>query len=448
MNAIVEQLALPSLRPEWERIELLAYSLGQERLGKTLSEALLERLKQLQAEVERLRRHPRSPWQALASAEWEPMAYDLVALVLGPEIEPRIGWLYQQLQAGTQHSYPSVALVRELLALDETETRDLLGWIEESSPLRRAHVVRPEGQGWNAALMAGPGMTARLMDWPEPQAAPPGATRVWQAARWEDLILPGEVMTQLHEFLYWIEQRDTVGRQWGGDVGGGPLALFCGPSGTGKTFAAAVIANQLGWPLYRVDLGRLVSKYIGETEKNLNRLFDAAHGQALVLQFDEADSLFGQRAEIKDARDRYANMEVSHLLARIEAHQGPVILTTNLRQNIDPAFMRRFQVVVEFPRPDAAGRAQLWAHLLPPRAPRLPDVETAFLGAAVSLTGGSIRNAALHAAFVAAGTARPIGLPEIALAVWRELAKDGRELTPADLGALAPWLPEEVTWNT
>lgn len=448
MNAIVEQLALPSLRPEWERIELLAYSLGQERLGKTLSEALLERLKQLQAEVERLRRHPRSPWQALASAEWEPMAYDLAALVLGPEIEPRIGWLYQQLQAGAQHSYPSVALVRELLALDETETRDLLGWIEESSPLRRAHVVRPEGQGWNAALMAGPGMTARLMGWPEPQAAPPGATRVWQAARWEDLILPGEVMTQLHEFLYWIEQRDTVGRQWGGDVGGGPLALFCGPSGTGKTFAAAVIANQLGWPLYRVDLGRLVSKYIGETEKNLNRLFDAAHGQALVLQFDEADSLFGQRAEIKDARDRYANMEVSHLLARIEAHQGPVILTTNLRQNIDPAFMRRFQVVVEFPRPDAAGRAQLWAHLLPPRAPRLPDVDTAFLGAAVSLTGGSIRNAALHAAFVAAGTARPIGLPEIALAVWRELAKDGRELTPADLGALAPWLPEEVTWNT
>ncbi|MDP1897133.1 MAG: ATP-binding protein, partial [Sulfurimicrobium sp.] len=273
MNAVVEQLSAPSLRPEWERIELLAYSLGQERQGKTLPEALLERLKQLQGEVERLRRHANSPWRALASEAWEPMAYDLAALALGPEIEPRIGWLYQQLQAGTQHSYPSVALVRELLALDESETRDLLGCLEEDSLLRRVQVIRAEGQGWHAVLVAGPGMTARLMGWPEPQTAPPGATRVWQAARWEDLILPAEVMTQLHEFLYWIEQRDTVGRQWGGEVGGGPLALFCGPSGTGKTFAAAVIANQLGWPLYRVDLGRLVSKYIGETEKNLNRLF-------------------------------------------------------------------------------------------------------------------------------------------------------------------------------
>jgi hypothetical protein len=401
----------------------------------------------LQAEVERLRRHPHSPWRTLASEEWGPMAYDLAALTLGPEIEPRIGWLYQQLQAGTQNHYPSVALVRELLALDEAETRDLLSWLEEGSPLRQAHVIRAEGQGWYTSLLAGPGMTARLMGWAEPQAAPPGATRVWQAVRWEDLILPADVMAHLHEFLYWIEQRDTVSRQWGGEVGSGPLALFCGPSGTGKTFAAAVIAHQLGWTLYRVDLGRLVSKYIGETEKNLNRLFDAAHGQSLILQFDEADSLFGQRAEIKDARDRYANMEVSHLLARIEAHQGPVILTTNLRQNIDPAFMRRFQVVVEFPRPDATGRAQLWEKLLPPRAPRMPDVDALFLGAAVSLTGGAIRNAALHAAFVAAGTQRPIGLPEIALAVWRELAKDGRELTPADLGALAPWLPEELTWN-
>lgn len=446
MNAIVEQLALPSLRPEWERIELLAYSLGQERLGKALTEPLLERLKQLQVEVEQLRRHPHSRWWALAGAEWGPLAYDLVALTLAPEIEPRIGWLYQQLQLGTQNTYPTVALVRELLALDEAETRDVLSWLDEASPLRRGHVIRTEGQGWYAQLLAGPGMTARLMGWPEPQAAPPGAMRVWQSARWEDLILPADVMTQLREFQYWIEQRDVVGRQWGGQLSGGPLALFCGPSGTGKTFAAAVIANQLGWPLYRVDLGRLVSKYIGETEKNLNRLFDAAHGQPLVLQFDEADSLFGQRAEIKDARDRYANMEVSHLLARVEAHQGPVILTSNLRQNIDSAFMRRFQVVVEFPRPDHEGRARLWSHLLPPRAPRLPDVEPAFLGAAVSLTGGSIRNAALHAAFVAAGSGRPIGLPEIALAVWRELAKDGRDLTPADLGGLAPWLPEEVVW--
>ena len=147
---------------------------------------------------------------------------------------------------------------------------------------------------------------------------------------------------------------------WHGQSVGGPVALFTGPSGTGKTFAAAVLAGALGWPLYRVDLGRLVSKYVGETEENLNRLFDAAHGQPMVLQFDEADALFAKRGEVKEARDRYANMEVSHLLTRIEAHDGPCILTTNLRKQLDSAFTRRFQLVVEFPRLDAAARSELW----------------------------------------------------------------------------------------
>jgi len=186
-----------------------------------------------------------------------------------------------------------------------------------------------------------------------------------------------------------------------------------------------------------------VSKYIGETEKNLNRLFDVAHGRSMILQFDEADSLFCKRGEVKEARDRYANMEVSHLLARIESHQGPVILTTNLRKQLDPAFARRFQVVVDFPRPDAAARTRLWQRLLPSRAPRDPEVDPAFLGASVNLTGGSIRNAALHAAYLAAGAGRPLDLGHVALAVWRELGKDGRELNPSDLGALAAYLPKE-----
>jgi SpoVK/Ycf46/Vps4 family AAA+-type ATPase len=187
-----------------------------------------------------------------------------------------------------------------------------------------------------------------------------------------------------------------------------------------------------------------VSKYIGETEKNLNRLFDAAHDQSMILQFDEADSLFSKRGEIKEARDRYANMEVSHLLARIEYHHGPVILTTNLRQHLDPAFARRFQVVVDFPRPDAAARTRLWRRLLPPGAPGSSQMDVAFLGRAVNLTGGNIRNAALHAAYLAAGAGRCITLSHIALSVWRELSKDGRELSPSDLGALSAHLPKEV----
>lgn len=214
-----------------------------------------------------------------------------------------------------------------------------------------------------------------------------------------------------------------------------------------------MIANTLGWQLYRVDLGALVSKYVGETEANLNRLFDAAHGLPVVLQFDEADALFAKRGAVKEARDRYANMEVSHLLTRIEAHDGPCILTTNLRKQLDPAFSRRFQIVVEFPRPDARARAELWRRLLPPRAPLAATLDVEALGAAVALTGGGIRNAALHAAYLAAGEAndessdgRPpaIDRRHVAHAVWRELAKEGREVAPQELGDLLADLPREV----
>jgi len=163
-----------------------------------------------------------------------------------------------------------------------------------------------------------------------------------------------------------------------------------------------------------------------------------------VLQFDEADALFSKRGEVKEARDRYANMEVSHLLTRIEAHDGPCILTTNLRKQLDSAFTRRFQMVVEFPRPDALSRAELWRRLLPPRAPLDAAVDPVFLGNAVALTGGGIRNAALHAAYLAAGQGGPIGLPHIAHALWRELAKEGREIAVQDLGLLAAHLPREL----
>lgn len=249
-------------------------------------------------------------------------------------------------------------------------------------------------------------------------------------------------VTHLREFLLWLRHRETVEGQWGGRMGGGPVALFSGPSGTGKTLAASVIAHELGWPLYRIDLGKLVSKYIGETEKNLNQLFDAAHGRPMVLQFDEADSLFGKRGEVKDARDRYANMEVSHLLARIEEHRGPCILTTNLHEHLDTAFVRRFHVVIGFPRPDKEARVQLWKRLLPPRAPRHDDVDPQFLGQAVNLTGGGIRNAALYAACLAAEEGGAIELRHVALGVWREMAKDASPRSRADLGALAHHLPE------
>jgi SpoVK/Ycf46/Vps4 family AAA+-type ATPase len=240
-----------------------------------------------------------------------------------------------------------------------------------------------------------------------------------------------------------VTHRDRVVGEWGGRLHGGPVALFSGPSGTGKTFAAEAVARELGWPLYRVDLGLLVSKYVGETEKNLSSLFDAADGRRMVLLFDEADALFGKRGEVREARDRYANMEVSHLLSRMERHEGPCILTSNLRRSLDPAFARRFQSVIEFAFPDARDRERLWRLYLPPKAPYEPDVHPARLAAALELSGAQIANVSLQAAFLAASEGRPLGLEHVARAARTEFLKSGAEFLPSSLGELSAFLPPE-----
>jgi len=443
MEAAARTMEEDTFAPEWERIGLLAHILAGSRQGRQASLGELERLRTLQQQVETSRRQE-GGWTVVAPAGLSPIEFDVLACVVAPEAEPRLGWLFQTLQSGAPTPYPTPALLQELLAMAPEETPLLYGALTETSPLRSSGLIEVEGGDPFQPVRPAAGVTARLLGRPAVTGDLPGAVLVKTPARWDDLVLPLDRVAMLREFLLWITHKTTVVGEWGGGDCGGPVGLFAGPSGTGKTFAAAVLAAELGWPLYRVDLGRLVSKYIGETEKNLNRLFDAAHGQPMILQFDEADSLFSKRGEVREARDRYANMEVSHLLARIESHQGPVILTTNLRKHLDPAFARRFQVVVDFPRPDAEARTRLWQRLIPPRAPREPGVEPAFLGAAVNLTGGSIRNAALHAAYLAAGAGKPLSLGHVALAVWRELGKDGRELSPTDLGPLAPFLPKEA----
>lgn len=442
MIASAPMLPVGSLSIEWERIELLGHLLSESRQGRRAAPAVLERLQKLQGEVEEQRRLGQG-LKSLAPAFLSPMELDVLACVLAPEAEPRLGWLFQNLQPGALQPYPTMALLQELLAVAPEEGPRFHAALAESAPLRSLGLIEMDGGDPFQPVRPVTGVSARLLGRPPVTGDLPGANRVRIKAGWEDLILPADRLIVLHEFLLWITQKTKVVQEWGGEDCGGPVALFAGPSGTGKTFAAAVLATKLDWPLYRVDLGRLVSKYIGETEKNLNRLFDAAHGQPMILQFDEADSLFSKRGEVKEARDRYANMEVSHLLARIEYHHGPVILTTNLRQHLDPAFARRFQVVVDFPRPDAEARTRLWRRLLPPRAPGSAQVDAVFLGRSVNLTGGNIRNAALHAAYLAAGDGQRISMAHIALSVWRELGKDGRELAPADLGALAMHLPAE-----
>lgn len=442
-DAPVPQARRGGLDAEWRRIELLGLFLQEVRQGRSPSEAQLEELNRLQEETLALRLET-DTWAALPVRGLSMLEMDILVGALTPEGQPRLAWLYQALQPGIAAPYPTLALIQALFALEGDEVGAMWRAVGPDQALQKLRLIEVEGEGPFRTIRPGRGVVQRLFGMGIERDTPLGAVLIRQEGDWDDLVLAEDRKVQIREFLLWIRHRETVVHHWKGQRVGGPVALFAGPSGTGKTFAAVVIARALGWPLFRVDLGKLVSKYIGDTEKNLNRLFDAAHDQPMVLQFDEVDSIMGKRAEIREARDRYANMEVSHLLARIEQHSGPCILTTNLRDHLDHAFYRRFQVVVEFPTPDVAARALLWERLIPSKAPRDANVAPAFLAEAVSLTGGSIRNAALHAAYLAADAGRPISLADVALAVWRELTKSGKPVSGSDLGALLPYLPSHL----
>jgi SpoVK/Ycf46/Vps4 family AAA+-type ATPase len=251
------------------------------------------------------------------------------------------------------------------------------------------------------------------------------AMRIDSRATWNDLILPPATEAMLREVTAQTRHRHRVYEEWGmgsrSRRGLGIAALFHGPSGTGKTLTAEVIANELQVDLYHVDLSQIVSKYIGETEKNLEKIFTAAERAVALLLFDEADALFGKRSEIRDAHDRYANIEVGYLLQRIEAYDGLVILTTNLKGSLDSAFLRRFRFVVSFPFPDTEDRRRLWQIAFPDTAP-VEEIDTHRLSRVV-LSGGSIRNIALAAAFLAAEESGPINTDRVLRAASRELAK-------------------------
>ncbi|ARE41814.1 Cell division protein FtsH [Rhodovulum sp. P5] len=254
---------------------------------------------------------------------------------------------------------------------------------------------------------------------------------------WDDLVLPPRQMRLLRSIVQRARHARTVYDQWGfGEKlapNRGVTALFSGPSGAGKTLSAGVVARDLGLPLYRVDLSATVSKYIGETEKQLEQIFSAAEAGNACLFFDECDALFGKRSEVSDAHDRYANIETSYLLQRLEIHRGIVFLASNYPQNIDEAFTRRIDLTVEFPMPDAGLRSALWQRLLPPAAGAEIDADR--LGRQFELSGGSIRNCLVTAAFLAAEDgAERIETRHCLMAVAQEYEKTGRPLTRADFG--------------
>ncbi len=256
------------------------------------------------------------------------------------------------------------------------------------------------------------------------------------AIGWEDLVLPERPLVLLRSLTAFLRHRDLVLEEWGfGRRSGraqGLVAMFAGDSGTGKTLAARVLASELGLELFRIDLATVVSKWLGETEKNLDRVFAAAQGANAVLFFDEADAVFGRRSDVSDSHDRYANLQTAYLLQRIEQHDGPVVLATNMRGNIDDAFLRRMDAVVEFPFPQAEHRRRLWDLLLPDEAPRGDDVELDFLAERFELSGGGIRNAAIAAAVLAAQEGVPIGMEQLVRGVAMEYGKLGRLTLAAD----------------
>jgi SpoVK/Ycf46/Vps4 family AAA+-type ATPase len=332
-------------------------------------------------------------------------------------------------------------MIQALLSLEPDDIVALNAELSPDAPLRARGLIAVERRGIAAMIATGRTLRQTLFG-DSDSSAPPGTVRVQRKADWDDLVVSEQCRRMLREFCVFIRHRDTVERDWAGARRGGPIALFSGPSGTGKTLAAIVLATELKFPLYRIDLGQLVSKYIGETEKNLNTLFDAVDGSDSVLLFDESDALFGRRGEVKDARDRYANMEVSHLLARIENQHCPCILTTNLRSSIDAAFLRRFQVVIDFPMPEAKERQRMWRCHIPARAPLASNLDLDLLARHARLTGAGIENAALHAAHMAAADNSTISMRLLVQGVWRELGKDGSRHALSDLGPLATYLKE------
>jgi AAA+ superfamily predicted ATPase len=264
------------------------------------------------------------------------------------------------------------------------------------------------------------------------------AQRVIPRYRWEDLILSEKVVLQLKHVVQYLDQQETVYHQWGASKvrarGYGMKVLFSGGPGTGKTMCAEVIAGSLGLDLFKVDLSSVISRWVGETEKNLKEIFDAAEGGGSVILFDEADSLFGSRGEVKQAQDRFANQEVSFLLQRLESFEGCAILTTNLQENIDEAFLRRFGAVIEFPMPSPPERYQLWERAIPAGAPRASDLDVGYLSKNFVLAGGAIVNAAINACIMAAYKKQPVGMSHAIEAVARELYKNGKQVNRVHFG--------------
>lgn len=382
---------------------------AQQRLdGSTVTE--------LRRRVARVAVHSRAPWLIQAAASVLPIERPRL------DVDGRIAmWRARARARGIELPEAEVAMLAATVRFEEPQVDAALRLLgcEAASGRSLQSVVR------RVARSAVPG-TVR---------------RVESSFGWSDIVLPPAVLEQLRAIASHVRHAGHVLDRWDYrsrmPYGQAVASLFTGPSGTGKTMAARVIASELGVELFQVDLSRTVSKYIGETEKHLDEIFDAAERASAVLLFDEADALFGKRTEVRDAHDRYANVEVAYLLQRMESYSGLAILTTNFRKNLDTAFLRRLRFVVEFAPPSASERQEIWRRAFPPSAPLAGDVDFRFLAGCLEITGGNIQQIAIRAAFLAVAHDRPIVMADIIAAAREELRKLGMLTVEKSLAELA-----------
>jgi AAA+ superfamily predicted ATPase len=379
----------------------------------------------------------------------DPFDFDAFLICLAPALDVRYERIYGYLQDDVTRKCAGVNLILDLLCPTGPTRLAYLPRFADDSPLMKSGLIERAPGAESATLLNRPlrapdAVVLWLLDEGEgrPEAneslsAQMSASKLATLARriearfhWDDIVLPDDQKAMLRELVATVQHRRKVLGEWG--IGrklassDGVTALFAGPPGTGKTMAAEVIAAELGLDLYKIDLSAIVSKYIGETEKNLERIFSEAERTDAILFFDEADALFGKRSEVKDAHDRYANIEISYLLQRMEAYNGVTILATNLRANLDDAFTRRLHFSVDFPFPDAGDRLRIWHTLFPPELPREPQLDFAEMARRYKLAGGGIRNIIVSAAYLAASNGEVVTMEHLAHGARREMQKMGR----------------------
>ncbi|MCC6456799.1 MAG: ATP-binding protein [Caldilineaceae bacterium] len=355
-------------------------------------------------------------------AAWQPSGQDRPRVMLTVEFglpdyaQRQLLWKHYLATHGVDASHLDPVAMAGQFSLTTGQIRDAVASARNQAIRRGSPVEQPDLFA-GARLHSG----ARLGDM---------ARKIIARYGWDDIILPGDQVEILRELVSTVRQRSRVLEEWG--LGkklassGAVTVLFAGPPGTGKTMAAEVIAKDLGLDLYKIDLSNLVSKYIGETEKNLERIFTEAQSSNAILFFDEADAIFGKRSGVKDAHDRYANLEISYLLQRMETYDGVTILATNLRSNLDEAFLRRLQFAIDIPFPDEKHRLQIWETLFPTTVPRAGDVDLAELARRFRLAGGNIRNILVSASYLAAADSGTITMQHLLHGTRREFQKMGR----------------------